>query len=233
MLSQSQKQTLASLDNLLYLGDDLRQDFERLNPGKFIAYKVYSEGDLRKIVDPWLGLHDSLVDWMFDIERILTMYGYTSKHPLREGWNFNSRNIDILVGGVGAGGGVTGRMIRTLDLEIGSTKALLYRVRNELLKTEQIDEVDERLTFSNGVLRRGRTEMKRLGENSIEHLVLQVAMTNEVKYRIDAGSDKIDETRWKPLSDASIRLNNKIKKEFGINEFFNIDYTNKYIERTK
>lgn len=68
------------------------------------------------------------------------------------------------------------------------------------------------------------------GERTQEYTLLSVAMSLPIMERIDATTESV-ELSWRELYDTARRLNSKIKQTFKIDNFFQIDFENKYLHR--
>lgn len=86
--------------------------------------------------------------------------------------------------------------------------------------------------FSEGVLFRDFADGVLLfkNENDQEFILIKTAMGLPINEKIDAMTEQID-LKPRQIYDTAKRLNTKIKDTFGINDFFAIDFTNKYVKR--
>ena len=61
---------------------------------------------------------------------------------------------------------------------------------------------------------------------------MAVAMEMPVNSRIDCAVQGIDRKDFRKLYDDAGRLNNKISKKFKVSEFFERNFSDKYLQRT-
>ena len=110
-----------------------------------------------------------------------------------------------------------------------------YKKSNNKITGGEENKADNRVQkfrFDQGALFRDFHDKILLikGENQYKYRLLKIALELPINERIDSLTDNLDLT-FRQIYDTARQLNKEIKDIFKIDNFFEIDYSNKYIKR--